>query len=206
MRHEIFRWLSLAILLGTVGVSGYYRRLARQSRETIARLREGRLVLAMRMLVALPLFLIPIANVAAPASMAWAFVAVPEWLRLVGAVIGLSAVVSVRWVLRSLGPNVSETVLTKQRHELVTSGPYRWVRHPLYTTALAMFLSVGLLQASWIVLLFSAVAALLIRLFVIPAEERQLLAKFGDRYRAYMQRTGRLLPRVLGRDNPVASV
>jgi protein-S-isoprenylcysteine O-methyltransferase Ste14 len=38
------------------------------------------------------------------------------------------------WVFSALGRNVSETVLTKGDHELVTAGPYRWIRHPLYTT------------------------------------------------------------------------
>jgi protein-S-isoprenylcysteine O-methyltransferase Ste14 len=101
------------------------------------------------------------------------------------------------WVFTSLGRNVSETVLTKSHHELVTSGPYRWIRHPLYTTGIALFLAIGLIAASWFILLFGLITVASIQIVVIPIEERELLTKFGQEYRHYMQRTGRLLPRVL---------
>jgi protein-S-isoprenylcysteine O-methyltransferase Ste14 len=93
---------------------------------------------------------------------------------------------------------VSETVLTKEEHHLVESGPYKWVRHPLYTTGVTLFIALGLMQGNWFVLFMSVVTALLLRLLIIPAEEKALVAKFGDQYRAYMGRTGRLLPRVPG--------
>lgn len=109
-------------------------------------------------------------------------------------------------LLCSLGRNVSETVLTKLHHELVMTGPYRWVRHPLYTTGLTLFFAIGLMQASWFVLLFGLIAALLIRFVVIPAEEREFLAMFGNRYQVYMGRTGRLLPRGSSPDHFVGAV
>ena len=97
-------------------------------------------------------------------------------------------------MFRSIGKNVSETVLTKDRHELVSVGPYRRIRHPLYATGIALFWSIGLMAASWFILLFALIATVLIRLVVIPLEERELLRKFGDHYGRYMRRTGRLLP------------
>jgi protein-S-isoprenylcysteine O-methyltransferase Ste14 len=126
--------------------------------------------------------------------MGWASVAVPVGVRWLGVLLGLLAVAMVQWVLRTLGSNVSETVLTKERHELVTSGPYRWVRHPLYGTGLTLFVAIGLMAGSWLVLLVSAIGWILLRWLVIPLEEEALVAKFGDRYRDYRQRTGRLIP------------
>jgi 3-oxoadipate enol-lactonase len=192
----MFRWFSLAVLIATVGVSGYFRRRARRQGETIPRRREGGLFVAGRALVAVPLFLAMITYIASPRTMAWASFAAPEWIRWAGLMIGVAAVPMVYWVLRSLGRNVSETVLTKSDHELVMSGPYQWVRHPLYTTGMALFLAMGLMQASWFVLFLTVIAILLMRLVVIPREERELLARFGDCYRIYMGRTGRLLPRM----------
>jgi protein-S-isoprenylcysteine O-methyltransferase Ste14 len=192
----MFRWFAAAILLGAVGTSGYYRWRARQRSETIARRREGGLFLATRALVALLLFFPVIAYAAIPRWMTWASFVLPAWIRWLGLIVGLLTIPAVSWVLRSLGHNVSETVLTKRDHELVMAGPYRWVRHPLYTTGITLFVALGLMQASWFVLFMATVAALLIQLLVIPAEEHALVAKFGDRYRAYMGRTGRLLPRV----------
>ena len=103
---------------------------------------------------------------------------------------------SVYWVLTTLGSNVSETVLTKERHELVTSGPYRWVRHPLYTTGIALFLGIGLMAANAFLLLWSFVALAGVLLVVIPREETALVERFGEEYRSYRARTGALLPAV----------
>lgn len=199
----MFRWLSLAVFIAAFSISGYHRWRARKDGETIARRREGRLFLVTRTVVALPLFLGVIAYVISPDSMRWASFSLPEWIRWLGLAIGLLAVPAVHWVLHALGGNVSETVLTKAQHELVMTGPYRWVRHPLYTTGLALFLSFGLMQANWFVLLFAFVTTILIRLVVIPVEERELLSKFGHRYRTYMGRTGTLLPRVSRSDRRV---
>jgi protein-S-isoprenylcysteine O-methyltransferase Ste14 len=108
-------------------------------------------------------------------------------------------------VLRALGQNVSETVLTKEHHQLVTGGPYRWVRHPLYTSGLALFFALGLMAGSWFVLLATLIAFGLLRVLVIPREEQALLAKFGEGYWNYMQRTGRLVPRVTAGSTPGAA-
>jgi len=191
----MFRWFAVAILLSAIGTSGYYRRRARLGSETVARRREGGFFLALRAFAAILLFLPVIAYAASPQRMAWASFELPPWIRWLGVVVGLLTIPAVSWVLRSLGHNVTETVLTKREHQLVMAGPYRWVRHPLYTTGLTLFAALGLTLASWFVLSMATAAALLIRLLVIPAEERALTAKFGNRYREYMSRSGRLLPR-----------
>jgi protein-S-isoprenylcysteine O-methyltransferase Ste14 len=101
------------------------------------------------------------------------------------------------WVFQTLGKNITPTVETREKHELVTGGPYRWVRHPLYTDGSSFFVSLSLVAASWFMGLASVVvlAMLLTRL---PKEEEKLIERFGDEYRAYMRRTGRLLPRIKG--------
>lgn len=190
-----FRWLILAVLLSALAVSGYHRAHARRHSETIGRGREGPLLQTLRAVMALALFGGVLLYVVRPEWMRWASVDVPIGVRWLGALLGFLTVLLVHWVLRTLGPNVSETVLTKERHALVTGGPYRWVRHPLYTTGLALFVALGIMAGSWFVLLASGIAFLLLRWLVIPREEQALLAKFGDRYRDYMQRTGRLVPR-----------
>lgn len=188
------RWLILAVLLSAVTVSGYHRARARLLGGTVARRSEGPLFLALRGLMALALFGGILAHVVAPGWMAWAAFDVPQPLRWLGLGLGVLMVPAVHWVLRALGPNVTETVLTKEQHQLVTTGPYRWVRHPLYTTGLVLLLALGLMAGSWFVLLATVVAFVLVRLLVIPREERALLDRFGDRYRAYMAATGRLVP------------
>ena len=109
-------------------------------------------MLAARAVVALLLVVPTILSVARPQWMAWSSLTVPEWIRWSGVVLGVLTIAGVWWVLRTLGYNLSETVLTKRDHQLITTGPYRWVRYPLYTVGIALFLSIALVQASWLVL------------------------------------------------------
>ncbi len=189
-------WLPLAVFLGALTVSAYHRARSRIGGETIARRREGPAFLILRAVMGCMLFGPIVAHAVAPDRMAWATFRLPEVLRWAGFGVALLVIPTVHWVLRTLGRNVSETVLTKAQHQLVTGGPYRWVRHPLYATGLALFLALGLMTRSWVVLLATAVASVLIRILVIPREEAALLAKFGERYQAYRRGTSRLLPRV----------
>lgn len=190
----MFRWFALAAFMGCMGISAFYRHRARQEGETIARRRESRGLIAGRAVVALPLFVAILLYLLNPGWMAWSDLALPSVMRWVGAVLGLVSVPAAFWVFTSIGRNVSETVLTKRDHALVTTGPYRWIRHPLYTTGAVLLLAIGLMAANWFILLFAIFAIGSLRLAVIPLEERELENKFGDEYRQYMSRTGRLLP------------
>jgi protein-S-isoprenylcysteine O-methyltransferase Ste14 len=98
------------------------------------------------------------------------------------------------WTFRSLGKNLTDTVVTRQEHSLVTHGPYRWVRHPLYDSATLLFVAVSLMAANWFVFV-TGVVVLLLLIVRTRTEEAKLVARFGDRYRAYMERTGRFIPR-----------
>jgi protein-S-isoprenylcysteine O-methyltransferase Ste14 len=123
-------------------------------------------------------------------------VSVPAGVRWVGAVLGAAGIPFAYWVFRTIGRNVSETVLTKATHELVTDGPYRWVRHPLYTVGSSLFVAASLLAANWFIGAFTVAVIVMILLVVIPKEEANLIDTFGEAYRAYRKRTGRLLPRL----------
>ena len=190
----MLRLLMLALLLSAVAVSGYHRARARGGGDAVARSREGPVFLTLRILGASVLFGSVLACVFAPDLMAWSSFEVPSPVRWIAAALGALDLLAIHWVLGTLGRNVTETVLTKEHHELVTVGPYRWIRHPLYTTGLALFLLLGLMAGNWFILAAAAVAFVLFRAVVIPREEQALLAKFGDRYRSYMERTGRLIP------------
>lgn len=194
----MFRWFVLAVFVATLGISAWHRRRARQTSGTISRRRESRRLIVGRIVVALPLFGGVIAYVADPRAMAWASLPLPEWLRWVGVAAGVLVVPAAHWVLTNLGANVSETVLVKPQHRLVTSGPYRWVRHPLYTDGITLFVSIGLMAANWFILLWGLVAAFGIRLVVIPREEAELEARFAEDYRRYRRSTGALAPSLSG--------
>lgn len=120
---NVFRWLALAILLASLAISGFHRRRARSRGDVIPRSRESRTLIAGRLLVGLPLFGAVVAFIINPAWMTWSAFPAPEWTRWLGAGLGLAVIPSIHWVLRTLGRNVSETVLTKQDHALVAGNP-----------------------------------------------------------------------------------
>jgi len=193
----MFRWILLVVFVTTLGISGYFRAKARREGGTIGRGEETPFLIVMRLAFTLPLFLSILAYLINPAWMAWSSVAVPDGVRWIGVVLGLCVVPLAYWVLRTIGRNISETVLTKATHELVTTGPYRWVRHPLYTVGTLLLTAVSLLAANWFIGGMTVLVVALILGVVIPREEANLIEKFGDAYRAYRKQTGRLLPRLL---------
>jgi protein-S-isoprenylcysteine O-methyltransferase Ste14 len=191
-----FRVLFFLLSVSAGVISGVYRRRARQATGTIARSQEGSAALLGRALMGFGLLAVILLHGLAPHWMAWASLSVPVWVRWLGVLLGFSLLPFLVWVLRSIGANISETVLTKSEHQLVTAGPYRWIRHPLYLGGMTLILSLGLIAGSWLTGTLWLAATAIFRLVVIPAEERNLLAKFGPEYEAYRQRTGALLPRL----------
>ncbi len=132
-----------------------------------------------------------------PRWMTWSTLSIPSWLGWVGAGLGIIAVPLFYWMFSSLGKNVTDTVVIRKEHSLVTNGPYRWVRHPMYSSGFLLFFGFSLLTANWFI---GATAILgLIPLIVRTAtEETKLIEEFGDEYREYMKGTGRFLPRLIG--------
>lgn len=125
--------------------------------------------------------------------MQWGAVPLPAWLRWSGLVPGLLCPLLMYWTLSHLGKNLTDTALTRRDATLVTSGPYRWVRHPFYVTAALLLLSVTLLSAN---LAIGAAGLLVLGLLAVrtPKEEEMLLDRFGEAYAEYMSQTGRFFP------------
>jgi len=191
-----FRLVAAVTFLATLAVSGSFRWRARRAGEPIKRRQEAGGLIAMRVAVAAPLFASILVYLMRPDWMAWSSVQLPNSVRLIGAAVASAAVPAAWWVFQSIGTNVSETVLTKANHQLIITGPYAWVRHPLYATGGMLFIGIGLMAANWFILLFASLAVALISRIAVPLEERALVAKFGDDYRGYAARTGGLFPRL----------
>jgi protein-S-isoprenylcysteine O-methyltransferase Ste14 len=103
------------------------------------------------------------------------------------------------WTFTNLGRQYSPLLRVRKDQLLVTSGPYAYVRHPLYTFGFPFMFGLALVAANWFVLLSAGVALTLLVTVRVPREEAMLTEAFGDAYRDYAKRTGRLLPRWRGR-------
>jgi protein-S-isoprenylcysteine O-methyltransferase Ste14 len=141
------------------------------------------------------LWLAIIAYMIRPSSMAWSSMPLPVWLRWTGAFFSALSVALLMWTLPALGRNLTDTVVTRKEHTLVTRGPYRWIRHPFYVAMALVIFGSALVAANWFIFLTAIIvfALLAIRSRV---EEEQLAARFGDAYLDYRRRTGRFLPKL----------
>ena len=129
-----------------------------------------------------------------PELMFWAPMRLPGWARLSGVVFCAMSIALLIWALPALGTNLTDTVVTRQKHTLVTRGAYRWIRHPFYVAMALVTLGASLLTANWFILLMGVIVFCLLALRS-RVEEEQLLARFGEPYREYRARTGRFLPK-----------
>jgi protein-S-isoprenylcysteine O-methyltransferase Ste14 len=181
--------------IGLVLPIAAYHRLKARTGEPLDRRREGVFILSTLRPAALAYFVGLITYLASPPRMAWASLPLPEWARWTAAALFPLAAALLLWALRNLGTNLTDTVVTRRAHTLVSSGPYRWVRHPFYD-AVALFLAACALVAANGFLLFCG--AIVVTLLVVRTriEEAHLAARFGDAYRSYVDRTGRFLPRL----------
>ena len=119
----------------------------------------------------------------------------PEWLAWV-ALLPFAANLWLRWqAQRDLGRNWSSTLAVRPEHQLVTEGIYRYLRHPIYTALWLWALAQPLLLPNWLAGFGGLLAVIPLTLLRIPREEALMLEQFGDAYLAYMNNTGRLLPR-----------
>ncbi|HLF27826.1 MAG TPA: isoprenylcysteine carboxylmethyltransferase family protein [Anaerolineae bacterium] len=195
-QDTVFRLIIFVVVVVSLAISIHYRRKAnRASSERISRREEGVPLLVLLRLAGLSVWLSLLTYLINPAWVAWAALALPLELRWLGAGFSLTALPLVFWMFHSLGHNVTDTVAIRQRHTLVMHGPYRWIRHPLYSFGSLLFVGIGLMAANGLLLATMGIAfpLLVIR---TPIEEAKLIEHFGNEYRAYMQQTGRFLPRL----------
>jgi protein-S-isoprenylcysteine O-methyltransferase Ste14 len=115
------------------------------------------------------------------------------WIAALCLLLGLGFSIVAR---RSLGGNWSSTVTLKQEHTLTRSGPYRIVRHPIYSGILLAVLGGVIARGEWrdLIALALFVAAFLRK---IRIEERFMLAQFGDAYIRYQREVAALIPGLL---------
>jgi protein-S-isoprenylcysteine O-methyltransferase Ste14 len=191
---QLFRLILLAGFVIFMPLGIRYR-LRSRSGEKLDRRQEGLFILITLRLAGIAAMLGFIAFLINPHWMEWAAIPLPIWLRWMGVGLGLIAGLAVLWTFQNLGRNLTDTVVTRKEHTLVVTGPYRWVRHPFYASAALVFLANSLATANWYLLATGVVVILLLTIRT-RKEEENLIARFGDDYRAYMRRTGRFLPRL----------
>lgn len=198
MNENIFRILAAMILFTGCGISIYYRMKAdKETGERLSRRADGTTMMTIIRVGGLILWLSPLVYLINPGWMKWAEIGLSAPIRVVGVFVGLLCVAGIYWLFSSIGSGITPVSATRKEHRLSTSGPYRWVRHPLYTVGSSFYISLGVMADNWFIVLLGILAfvAMAIR---TPKEEANLIEKFGDEYRNYMKHTGRFFPKLGG--------
>ena len=102
-----------------------------------------------------------------------------------------------RHCFRMLGQSFTAIVVVRPEQQIIDRGAYRWVRHPSYTAGMLLFAGSMLALGNWLSVAVVLCAAALAYGYRIRVEERALLKTLGEPYRAYMQRTKRLIPGII---------
>ncbi len=122
----------------------------------------------------------------------------PLWAGLLGVAIEVLGLLLFWRAHADLKANWSPSLQIRDQHELITAGVYRYIRHPMYASQWLFGLAQVLLIQNWVAGLGGLLLFLPMYLLRVPREERMMLEAFGETYRAYMRRTGRVFPMLRG--------
>ena len=198
--NTIFRIIVGMIIVSSLTISIYYRLKAQNSsQDEIDRHQEGGFTMVALRIGGLMIWLTVLSFIFYPPATSWATISLPSWVRWLGIVGGSTSALLLVWMFISLGMNITDSVTIRRDHELVTSGPYHWIRHPLYTFGALLFLSLSLTMGNWLIPVIG-IPSYGILMHRTSIEEKKLQDRFGEQYRQYTERTGRFFPR-LGRVN-----
>jgi len=186
---EIF-WL-IGLILGSV-IRGIYAK--RPKKDEIAIDRKTVLEGFLLSLSSLGLLVLPLVYLFSP-WLDFADYHLPTWAGWLGAVIFALALLLLWKSHADLGRNFTPTVQLKEDHALVTHGVFRYIRHPIYAAHALWGIAQALLLQNWIAGLSMLVFFLPLYLTRVPNEEKMMLEHFGEEYREYLSKTGRIIPK-----------
>lgn len=171
-------------------------RLPHEIRARRLRIRVDKRDLRERLLVAAAvagLAVIPIASIAS-GEPRFANAIFRPALAWAGIAVFIAALALVAWTHATLGSHWSPSLQIREKHELVTGGPYAYVRHPMYASFFLWAVAQALLLPNWIAGFSGIIGFGMLFALRVDREEAMMLQTFGDAYAVYMKRTARLIP------------
>lgn len=165
----------------------------RSRKVAIVESRKGRLEMVLLALMSIAAIILPLVAIFTP------FLSFADYpLHPVAFAIGVGILCPGIWLFyrshADLGKNWSISLEIREDHQLVTSGVYRLIRHPMYTAIFLLAFAQALLLSNWLAGPSCLLAFLLMFVLRIGGEEQMMLKKFGEAYADYRNRTNRLIP------------
>ena len=195
--ETIFRIILPLLFVLFVFHRGYYVKTQSKPEEATLKKREEDALSKLAGLLGMIGFVSVLAFVMNPNLLAFANLAIPLWLRWVGVGIAILGFILLQWAQMTLGKSWSDTPRMMKEQTLITSGPYQFIRHPIYTAFILILGSTLFVSAHWLIGIAWIGMTVLEVSSRVAFEESLMVEYFGDEYRQYMKRTGQLLPKVL---------
>jgi protein-S-isoprenylcysteine O-methyltransferase Ste14 len=193
-RETLFRTLMFVAFIALGAMRFYYQsRILREQRKVDVR--EGGLSILAGLIAALTAIVFGAEYIFYRGAFAFAYaLRYPDWVRWLGALLLFGGLALQGAALHYLGQSFHSLVVTKENQVLVESGPYHWMRHPIYAAYLMSYLGGGLLASNWVLTFVPVAAYAVLAAIRMPQEEKVMEELFGQAYTEYKSRTGRLLP------------
>lgn len=120
----------------------------------------------------------------------------PPWAGWLGVVMMVGAIVVFWRSHADLGLNWSPSLEIREKHELITRGIYGVIRHPMYASQWLWVLAQPLLLQNWLAGFINLFVFIPFYLLRVQAEEQMMIDRFGEQYKTYMTKTGRVIPKL----------
>jgi len=194
--ETLFRLLFIISTIFMFAIRIYYQRKIK-SEQALTKEYGNRLRLIPGAIAALVTIVFGFEYIFAPGTFEFAYlIEYPTWLRWVGALM-LAIGISLLWAAHfNLGKSFHSLVVLKEDQVLIESGPYKWIRHPIYTAYFLNYIGGGLLAGNWVLTFIPTFFFGLMIYLRLGEEEAAMIEKFGDDYRQYMERTGKFIPKL----------
>jgi len=193
--ETVFRLLFVLAFVAMMAIRVYYQsQVVRDSGRL--EIKEGAPSLIAGSIAALVAIVFGAEYIVSPGFFRFAYVlAYPNWVRWLGALI-LAGGIMLLWASHHhLGRSFHSLIVAKEDQVLVETGPYRLIRHPIYSAYMMNYVGGGLLAGNLVLTIVPVTSYAVLVCLRMGKEEQVLIDKFGRRYVEYMQRTGRLIPR-----------
>jgi len=196
--NTLFMWLNCVLYSVFVIIRAGFRRLASREKNDVE-YREGtkgKLILDGLIIVEVGIFLAYILyTIHDPEAVPFSTANYVS-LRVVGLIVAAAGLGLLVWVHVHLGKNFSPHILIRAHQKMIQDGPYRLVRHPMYSAFIIFNIGVMIASANWLIALTWGIGLFVTLVYRIPREEQALILKFGEVYVKYKRQTGLLAPKL----------
>jgi protein-S-isoprenylcysteine O-methyltransferase Ste14 len=121
----------------------------------------------------------------------------PDWWSWLGVVLFIDAIIILYLSHAHLGKNWSALLGIQKEHKLITTGIYKYIRHPMYAAHLLWAVAQIMILNNWIAGFSFFIVMVPHYLLRVGKEEQMMIDQFGEEYRVYMKTTGRILPKTI---------